>query len=219
MSKRITDPLLFDGGEEAKEEIVHYKIFEKNTKGKSWSKDDKLERIGFIKKVYGILLAMLLTTVIIMVASFKIPALRTFVNGEAWIPCLATAVLTVLLLYFAPGPGPKKIKGKEDAAGVAPPLHVCQPINYILLSVFTICMSICVAKISHTMNRSKPGVVFEAAVLTTGSVVGITIFAFTGLKDIDGFKELSYVTPTLSALGVVFGLGGIMVFAPLTEMQ
>ena len=80
-------------------------------------------------------------------------------------------------------------------------------------------MSICVAKISHAMNRSKPGVVFEAAVLTTGSVVGITIFAFTGLKDIDGFKELSYITPTLSALGVVFGLAGIMVFAPVSDMQ
>lgn len=188
MSKRITDPLLFDGGEEAEEEIVHYKIFEKNTKDKKWTKDEKLERIGFIKKVYGILLAMLLTTVVIMVASFKVEGLRTLVNGMAWIPCLATAVLTVILLYFVPGPGEKKNKGKTDAQGVAPPLHVCQPFNYILLAVFTICMSICVAKISHAMNRSKPGVVFEAAVLTTGSVVGITIFAFTGLKDIDSFE-------------------------------
>ena len=219
MSKRITDPLLFDGGDEdAEPELVHYKIFEK-TKSDKWTKEDKKERIGFIKKVYGILLAMLLTTVVIMVASFKVEGLKTLVNEKAWIPCFATAVLAVLLLYCAPGPGEKKLNGKTDDKGVSPPLHVCQPINYILLAVFTICMSICVAKISHAMNRSKPGVVFEAAVLTTGSVIGITIFAFTGLNNVDGFKELSYITPTLSALGVVFGLGGIMVFAPVTDMQ
>lgn len=54
---------------------------------------------------------MLLTTVIIMVASFKVEALRTLVNGKAWVPCLAIAVLTVILLYFVPGPGEKKSKG------------------------------------------------------------------------------------------------------------
>ena len=81
MSKRITDPLLFDGGDEdAEPELVHYKIFEK-TKSDKWTKEDKKERIGFIKKVYGILLAMLLTTVVIMVASFKVEGLKTLVNG------------------------------------------------------------------------------------------------------------------------------------------
>lgn len=54
----------------------------------------------------------------------------------------------------------------------------------------------------------------EAAALTTAAVLGITIFAFTGLKEVPGMKSISFIGPGLSAIGLIFGVTAFFVFAP-----
>lgn len=54
------------------------------------------------------------------------------------------------------------------------------PINYILLAIFTVSISIPMAKVSLAAQSSNPGVVVEAAALLCAAVLGITIYAFTG---------------------------------------
>ena len=54
------------------------------------------------------------------------------------------------------------------------------PINYILLAIFTVSMSIPLAKVSLAAQSSNPGVVVEAFALLSAAVLGITIYAFTG---------------------------------------
>jgi len=88
------------------------------------------------------------------------------------------------------------------------------PFNYALLLAFNVFFSVCIAKISLASQAGAPGVVFEAMCLTAAASLGITIFAFTGLKEVEGVKEISFIAPGLSAIGLVFGVAAIFVFAP-----
>ena len=89
------------------------------------------------------------------------------------------------------------------------------PINYTLLAIFTLATSVMVAKISLA---SKPQLVFEAFVLTTAAVLGITIFAFTSFRKIDGVKEFSIMAPALSAVGLIFAVSGLFVLVTATDL-
>jgi FtsH-binding integral membrane protein len=88
------------------------------------------------------------------------------------------------------------------------------PYNYTLLLIFTICSSLAVSKISLAAQAGNPGVVFEAVALTAAAVLGITIFAFTGFKKMEGVQKISMIGPGLSAIGLVFGVASFFVFAP-----
>ena len=59
-------------------------------------------------------------------------------------------------------------------------MHRKVPTNYILLTVFTVCVSYIVASVSC---RYDPILVFEAAALTSAVVVGITVYAYTTKTD------------------------------------
>ena len=54
------------------------------------------------------------------------------------------------------------------------------PVNYILLTIFTACVSFIVGSVC---SRYNPVLVFEAAALTAAVVVGITIYAYTTKND------------------------------------
>jgi len=94
-------------------------------------------------------------------------------------------------------------------------MHMVVPYNYILLSLFTVSISVCVAKIAAA---SEPQIVFEAFCLTTAAVVGITVFAATSFTKIDGVKEFSIMAPLLSAVGMIFAVTGLFVFVPATNL-
>lgn len=49
--------------------------------------------------------------------------------------------------------------------------------------------------------------------MTAAGVFGVTLFALTKFKQIDGVEEFTKVAPMLSAAGVVFAIAGIMIFA------
>ena len=59
-------------------------------------------------------------------------------------------------------------------------MHRKVPTNYLLLAIFTFCVSYIVAAVSCRYN---PIVVFEAAALTSAVVVGITVYAYTTKTD------------------------------------
>jgi FtsH-binding integral membrane protein len=88
------------------------------------------------------------------------------------------------------------------------------PYNYALTFIFTFCTSIAVSKISLAASVENEGVVFEAVTLTSAAVMGITIFALTKFRNIDGVEDISMIGPGLSAIGLVFGVTSFFVFAP-----
>ena len=75
------------------------------------------------------------------------------------------------------------------------------PANYILLCVFTVCVSWIVGV--ACVNVKDQMLVFEAAALTAGVVIGITAYAATTKSDFTIFG------PILFILGFVFGIASI----------
>jgi hypothetical protein len=64
------------------------------------------------------------------------------------------------------------------------------PLNYILVTIFTLCLSTMVGFIAA---QYEPRVVTAAAVCTAGMVIGITVFAFTTKKDFTVFGPVLFV--------------------------
>lgn len=118
-----------------------------------------------------------------------------------------------MLLVFGSTTREEDDDGKLKSGGK--PFHMVVPINYTLLAIFTLATSVMVAKISLA---SKPQLVFEAFVLTTAAVLGITIFAFTSFRKIDGVKEFSIMAPALSAVGLIFAVSGLFVLVTATDL-
>ena len=75
------------------------------------------------------------------------------------------------------------------------------PTNYVLLGVYTVCMSWLVAV---CCIRTQPKIVLEAAALTFSAVVGITFYAFTTSSD------FTTCGPILSAVGFIFMMAGFL---------
>ena len=74
------------------------------------------------------------------------------------------------------------------------------PLNYALLFVFTFCESWLVASICQ---RAEPKIVLEAAALTCGMVIGITLFAMFSKTD------FTLCGPVLFVCMMVFSIAGI----------
>ena len=75
------------------------------------------------------------------------------------------------------------------------------PLNYILLGVFTACVS---WMVSLACVRTNPKTVLEAAALTFSMVLGITVYAATTKTDFTIFG------PILFIVGFVFGMASIL---------
>lgn len=191
--------------------------------------------------MYGILFCQLAFTSIIIAASLNVDALRGCEYGagreakgltfsyesfcgdgenpeqkskiaQLWIASAIGAIVCLLTLVCVPVG-----QEKDDEGGITKlgkPIHMVVPYNYTLLFIFTFFSSIVYSKISLAAQASNPGVVIEAASLTTAAVLGITIFAFTGFKETQGKKTISFIGPGLSAIGLIFGVTAFFVFAP-----
>ena len=86
-------------------------------------------------------------------------------------------------------------------------MHRKVPINFALLAVFTLCVSFIVGT---ECAKYAPSSVLEAAVLTAGVTIAITLWAATTKTD------LTICGPVVFVLGFVFVIGGIFacVFGP-----
>ena len=136
---------------------------------------DRDIRIGFVKKVYSILSFQLAITAIFVILASIFVRDFTLKNREASIGIMSGAIVG----YF-----------------VTAILIICcrlgrvVPHNYILLSIFTICLS---TMVSFIAAQYEPLVVTAAAVCTAGMVIGITVYAFTTKNDFTVFGPLLFV--------------------------
>lgn len=115
-------------------------------------------RLGFIRKVYSILLTQLMITAILTIITLTTEGLRVFMvktPGIMW----AAIALYMCSMY---------------ALACYPKVARSVPINYILLFIFTFCMSWMVAFIS---SMYSPKIVASAAILTALMMIGLTTYA------------------------------------------
>lgn len=121
-------------------------------------------RLGFIRKVYLILLTQLVITAILTIVTLTNSSLRAFMiatPGLMW----AAICLYVTSMY---------------ALACYPRVARSVPANYILLLVFTISMSWVVAFIS---SMYSPPIVATAALLTALMMIGLTTYACLAKTD------------------------------------
>lgn len=140
-------------------------------------------RIGFIRKVYGILSVQLLITSTFVVLTF-LPPVAFFVqmNIELFYLALCTSFgIIIMLICF-------------------PELYRTVPINYIMLFIWTVCESYLVGTAS---SFYPPEIVLVAAGLTTVIVLTLTVYSFTTETDFTVHAALLY---SLSMVLFLWGL-------------
>ena len=122
-------------------------------------------RLGFIRKVYGILSAQLsMTAFAVCLAMIDENGSKLFFQRNTGLLIVAL-VIYIVTLY---------------ALGCYRSVARSVPTNYILLTLFTGAMSFMVASIT---SFYQPQVVLAAAVLTAAVVVALTIYAITTKTD------------------------------------
>jgi FtsH-binding integral membrane protein len=141
-------------------------------------------RLGFIRKVYGILSAQMLLTTLMCVLSITIPAYAEFqiANRALLYVCLfGTIAIMIALCCFN---------------------HLARkvPTNYILLTLFTLFEGYIVSAICAT---TKPEIVLMAAVMTCAVTIALTIYAFTTKTDFTMLGGLLFVG---SCIMLLFGI-------------
>jgi FtsH-binding integral membrane protein len=145
-------------------------------------------RMGFVRKVYGILAVQLLITSGFTTLTFD-KTFRDFFsyNFGLFYGCMFTTIIIMFALICF--------------RGVAKTI----PINYILLILFTVCESYMVATISAF---NPPEIVITAALMTATIVIALTIYAFTTKTD---FTLLGGFLFMFTAIMIFWGIF-IMIF-------
>ena len=155
--------------------------------------DDPKIRMGFIRKVFGILTCQLVFTALIVgacMAKRKDPKfVKLMSNPGVLVGAIAGSLISMIALVCC----------KCDKT---------VPLNYILLTIFTLCESVIVGHIC--MRVPNPMIVCEAAALTGAMVTGIFVYACCSKTDFTVFG------PLLFELGLMFCVLGIFIalFAP-----
>lgn len=135
---------------------------------------DVLLRLGFIRKVYGILSIQLLATTFMCFLSMASTSFFQFQLNNIWLfifAMLLTLILPCFVFCFSS-------------------LLKEVPKNYIFLGVFTLCESYLV---SFICGMTNPGIVFMAAFMTFAMVLALTLYAATTKSDFTMMGGLLFV--------------------------
>lgn len=145
---------------------------------------DNEMRLGFIRKVYGILSFQLLFTFAMVTLSCMNKSFSNFQiqNTAIFYLCLIASLITSITLICFRG------------------ISRSTPLNYILLGVFTFCESYLVSFICGATN---PNIVLMAAAMTCGVVLALTYYAYTTKTDFTVMGGLFFV------IGIVMLLFGL----------
>lgn len=149
-------------------------------------------RMGFLRKVYGLLSMQLLVTTVVAATFAYTPVLRDTVHANPW--------LLILSLFLA--------------IGLLIALHVKRhhvPINFILLGAFTVVESMAVG-VAVSMYEAE--VVVKAFVLTLVITGGLTAYTFQTKRD---FTNIG--AGLLIGLLIMIGLGMMNVFLGSTGLE
>ncbi|KAK1295766.1 BI1-like protein [Acorus calamus] len=155
-------------------------------------------RWAFIRKIYSILTAQLLITVAVSaVVVFVHPVSHFFVATTGglvlYIVLIITPFITLCPLYFC---------------------YQRHPINYLLLTVFTVSLSFAVG-LSCAFTKGK--VILEAAILTAAVVVSLTLYTFWAARRGHDFNFLGpFLFASIFVL-MIFAL--IQIFFPLGRLS
>lgn len=123
-------------------------------------------RLGFIRKVYGILAAQLLLTTIVCAAFMFVPPLRRLATSASGVIQVVSFVGTLGTLFAL-------IAQKDN-----------HPLNLQLLTAFTLFESFLVGSICAIYAASGLSfLVLEALVITFSIFAGITLYAFVSKRD------------------------------------
>jgi len=122
---------------------------------------DKVIRMGFLRKVYGLLAAQLTITTMIAAACLFTPAIKETVRAYPGLVLVAFVASIVLLIAL-------HIKRKES------------PLNLVLLALFTVVQAYTLGVVVSFYDVS---VVLQAFFLTCAVVAGLTAFTFQTKRD------------------------------------
>ena len=147
-------------------------------------------RLGFIRKVYGVLTSQLIVTVLIASIGFLDPVRNYYINN--WWPfwvCFGLLLTTCIALTCF----------RNVARSV--------PLNYILLFLFTASESILISYMIAAVNDPKTVVIAAVSTVVVTSV--LTIYACTTKTDFTFLIGILYVTVVL-----MFVLGLFYIWMP-----
>ncbi|XP_045166925.1 protein lifeguard 4-like [Mercenaria mercenaria] len=149
-------------------------------------------RLGFLRKVYGIVTAQLLLTTLISLCCYINEDFNFFIDKNPWI--MLVAFIGTLGTLFA-----LMVKRQET------------PTNYILLAVFTALESLTVGVV---VARYDKMVVIEALALTMGVTVALTVYTLQSKRDFS-----SWGAGLFSCLWVLILVMLIQIIIPLDIMD
>ena len=158
----------------------------------------EMARMGFIRKVYGILAAQLVLTFGLVCLVF-IPSFMDFLKNN---------VSTALIIFY--------VAMALSFVTLIPlacfkSLSRTVPINYILLFIFTLCEAYMVMLCCASVAEENMQIVFSAMALTAAVTVALTIYAFTTKTDFTWCGGILFscvcILIVTGLLGCCFGFG------------
>lgn len=150
---------------EAKNE-VKYDLQNDFAYGTSVATSAPAVRLGFIRRVYGILATQLLVTAVICALFMFVPPLRKFATAGSGVLHVVSIIGTFATLFA--------LIAKKDS----------YPLNMHLLMGFTVFESILVGSVCAVYAASGLSyLVLEALVITMSIFAGITLYAFVSKRD------------------------------------
>lgn len=126
--------------------------------GYNFEFSDKSIRLGFIRKVYSILLCQLLVTIAAISIFLFVEPVKQYSENNIWLYIVALVASFVLIIVLA----------------CCPNVRRSHPTNIILLGLFTLCESFLLGSISSHYEKWE---VLLAVAVTAVVVFGLTIFA------------------------------------------
>jgi len=155
--------------------------------GVSVSQSDIAIRMGFIRKVYGILFVQLLATTGVSVVFKSVPAVQTWVQANQWMMWVSLfSTIGVLIGLFI-------VRKKY-------------PANFYLLGAFTLLEAYTIGTVVTFYDTT---VVLEALVITLGLFLGLTLFTFQSKWDFSGMGPFLF-----GGLWALILAGFVMLFFP-----
>lgn len=145
---------------------------------------EKEVRLGFIRKVYGILLAQIAVTMAIMCLFMYVPGVKEYSHANPWLMILAMVLTFVLLIALA----------------CCPDVRRSFPTNFILLGLFTVLEAF---MLGVTSSHYDTEAVLIAVGITAVVSLGLTIFAFQTKWD---FTMMGGILFVFLIVLIVFGL-------------
>lgn len=151
---------------------------------------NKQMRLGFIRKVYGVLSVQILITALVSSIGF-ITEVQDYYRTTTWPFWTCFALMLIVLIPLACF---KKVARKV-------------PLNYILLFTFTVCEAIMLSFAFAAIDDWK--IVLTAAVMTVAIVIALTAYACTTKTDFTFLGGILFVSCTLMFLlglfSIIFG--------------